>query len=398
MRRIARLRRPSGLHPTSTIPRATAGPSISSQRFSSSSPILTSRRVTPISAYPSNLSRFYSTKDSKPTTTEELESVTSQFAEPLEAEDDLSLVEDLDTIEGAEEYEETWTPYVVPQELRDASSPADIADVDYKPATDGSKLETVGGVAKWWDAEDHWHSSGNFVSFRPKEKITDAALLEINVRRAVVEALALRQSGGEDKLLGLWNTDVPKEDLMKMLGVEVKSDATIGGDAQAVAEMLEFKPVEVSLEEGSVFDAAPETIGAEEAKEIVESWDQSWKSVQLADPRLRFAVTKRVFQLTGHLIPDHRLPLLSDVSSVLQTITTPPKPVTLTQEIQENRQELVNMPNVSVATKRVTKAHKEEKLGRLKIMQAELEKRGLPLWGHGGAMKGKNLQWLKGGA
>ncbi|KAI1267916.1 ribosomal subunit 39S-domain-containing protein [Xylariaceae sp. FL1019] len=395
MRRIARLRRPSCLPTTSTVPRTTCGPHISSQRFSSSSSTLTSRRVTPISASPI---RFYSTNQPKPTSTEEVE--LPEETESLQAKDDLPIIEDIpvDAIEGAEEYEETWSPYATPIELRDASRPADIADVEYKPATDGSKLETVGGVAKWWDAEDNWHSSGNFVSFRPKEKITDAKLLEVNVRRAVVEALALKQTGGEDRLLGLWNTDVPKEDLIKMLGVEVRSDATIGSDAQAVAEMLEFKPMEVSLEEGSAFDAQAEAIGAEEAQEIVESWDQSWKSVQLTDPRLRFAVTKRVFQLTGQLVPDHRLPLLSDVSSLLQTITTPPKPVTLTQEIQLNRQELVNMPNVSVATKRVTKAHKEEKLGRLKIMQAELEKRGLPLWGHGGAMKGKDLERLRGGA
>lgn len=107
-------------------------------------------------------------------------------------------------------------------------------------------------------------------------------------------------------------------------------------------------------------------------------------------------MTKRIFQLTGQLIPDHQLTSLTTVQALLHTLKKPPKPATLTEEIQKHKQELLEMPNVTIATKRVTKGDKEKALGRFKLMQAEFKKRDLPGVGHGYARKGKELQRLRG--
>jgi hypothetical protein len=69
----------------------------------------------------------------------------------------------------------------------------------------------------------------------------------------------------------------------------------------------------------------------------------------------------------------------------------------LTQEIQKRQQELLELPNVTIATKRVTKGDKEKALGRFKLMQEEFKKRDLPVLGHGFARKGKELSRLRGG-
>lgn len=101
-------------------------------------------------------------------------------------------------------------------------------------------------------------------------------------------------------------------------------------------------------------------------------------------------MTKRLFQLTGHRVPDHNLPNVKDVQSLLRMVQKPPKPKTLNEEIKR-RQELPSMPNVQISAKRVTRGQKDQALGRFKLIARELEKRGLPLRGHGGAQKGREV-------
>ena len=108
-------------------------------------------------------------------------------------------------------------------------------------------------------------------------------------------------------------------------------------------------------------------------------------------------VTKRVFQLTGQLVPDHQLQSITTVQSLLHTLKKPPKPATLTQELQERHPDLRDLPNVTVAPKRVTRGDKEIALGRFKLMQEEFKKRQIPAYGHGYARKGKEVQRQRGG-
>ncbi|KAG4217143.1 hypothetical protein PC116_g34376, partial [Phytophthora cactorum] len=108
-------------------------------------------------------------------------------------------------------------------------------------------------------------------------------------------------------------------------------------------------------------------------------------------------VTKRVFQLTGQLVHDHQLSSITDIRSQLHAVQKPPKPKTLTEEIQERRQDLVQIPNVSFATKRITRGDREKAVGRFKLIEEELKKRDLPLEGHGFVRKNTEISRFKGG-
>ena len=143
-------------------------------------------------------------------------------------------------------------------------------------------------------------------------------------------------------------------------------------------------------------------------------------------------VTKRIFQLTGHLIPDHRLSEITNVQSLLRVLQKPPKPRTLTDEIlkrdlklrqqqqqqqqqeegqkeaetqqaegqqqqQQKPLELTQLPNVTFVPRRVTRGDRETAVGRYKLIEAEFRKRDLPVHGHGYARKNKERTWLRGG-
>ncbi|KAI1120356.1 ribosomal subunit 39S-domain-containing protein [Nemania abortiva] len=441
MRRIPRLRRPSGLSSnSSTITAAAINMSRHSQRsaapFSSSS----SSSQSTLTALPSrqrptatrllvpqpSVTRFYSSEKQQETaaptqTPEQAQTQTPSQAQaqaqaPIQEQEQgkelqfASRVADeiIDSETGTpldwaeEEIVTSEGPYTAPPMRMEAAREEEIADPTYMPASSAEGLKRVGGLSDWWNRRDNWDVGGDFAGFRPRQKVADAALLEAAVRRAVIEAFALREAGREDDLVGVWPMAVSKADLQGLLAWDVKSaengSPALGGDAAVVAEGLRWKDENVLDVVEDEHPASPsEVLSSEEAAALSQTWDPSWKSISLADPRIRFAVTKRVFQLTGQLIPDHQLPSISTVHSLLGALKKPPKPATLTEEIQTRHADLLAQPNVSFAPKRITRGDKEKALGRFKIMQAEFKKRDLPLDGHGYARKGKEISRLRGG-
>jgi len=117
----------------------------------------------------------------------------------------------------------------------------------------------------------------------------------------------------------------------------------------------------------------------------------------LQDVTLKFAVAKRVFQLSGHVIPDFKLPQIHNVQQLLKILVRPSKPIKLVEEIQR-RGELLALPNVTVYPRRVTVMDKERMVGRWKVIERELERRGLPVTGDGGLPRPKEIAWLFGKA
>ncbi|KAI1146511.1 ribosomal subunit 39S-domain-containing protein [Nemania diffusa] len=429
MRRIPRLRRPSGLPSPSTttttnISRSVAGPSHIAQPFSSSSQSTISalpsrQRPTAARSFvsPPSLARFSSSekqpeqKTPTPTREPEVEAQTqaqTQEQEPgtgpgTELQHASRVADDIidhrtgDSFSWSEETAAISAgPYTAPPSQRvEAARQHEVADPTYSPATTSEGLKTVGGLSGWWSNPDHWGAGGDFTSFRPREKVTDPALIEAAVRRAVVEAFALREVGHEDQLLSVWPTTVSKADLQGLLAWDLKSTGdgspTLGGSAAVVAEGLRWKD-DSDIVSGDHDAQHEEILSSAEAAALSQTWDQSWKTISLVDPRIRFAVTKRLFQLTGQLIPDHQLPGLRTVHSLLAALKKPPKPATLTEEIATRHPELLAMPNITVSPKRVTRGDKEKALGRYKLTQAEFRKRNLPTDGHGWERKGKEMQ------
>jgi hypothetical protein len=86
-------------------------------------------------------------------------------------------------------------------------------------------------------------------------------------------------------------------------------------------------------------------------------------------------------QLTGIRISDSAIDSARTVRSLLTHITKKPKPTKLFDALAE-RQDLVKLPNVTIYNRRITPIDKEKMVGRWKIIEKELNSRGLPLTGH----------------
>lgn len=394
MRRIPRLRRPSSLS-TSTS-RTPIAPLIT-QCPSSSSQSLSVSNLKPIPASVQRLAfvRVYSS-DNHPN-----RKSTSRDAEEVQ-ESQLNDLNEGNIEEVEDQLSQQWQTYVPPPQRSYAERSDEVSDPEYVPALTAEGLETVGGLGDWWDQQTHWPKSADFVGFKPLERVLDPAVIEASVRRAVIEAFALKQAGREDDLVKTW--PIARDGVVRQL-MEVDVNVTEGGavsltgDISVVIDSLNWKDEASVAGESAADEPASDrpVFRTEEAQKYREVWGNGWKTASLSDPRLKFAVTKRIFQLTGQLVHDHQLPSISDVRSLLHVVQTPPKPRTLTQEIQERRQDLVQLPNVSIATKRITRGDREKALGRFKIIEEELKKRDLPLEGHGFVRKNRELSRLKGG-
>lgn len=290
MRRIPRIRTPSGL--SSTTPphvRSISGSAKIAQSYHSQPSHNSPQRPTIRSLCPSHLNRFYSSSSDKPTSTP------TQVTESSSGKD-LELKADEDHLqEWAEEDVDDLVssgPYVAPPSRVDAAREEEVADPTYVPATSADGLKTVGGLGNWWNQPQNWNSGGNFSGFRPKTKITDPALIEASVRRAVIEALALKEVGREEDLVGVWPTRTSKADIQNLLSLDVQSHGndgvvSLGGDATAVAEGLRWKDEEPVSDHGN---SDMDALTPEEAADLNKSWDPSWKSISIADARIRFAV------------------------------------------------------------------------------------------------------------
>ncbi|KAK6948734.1 hypothetical protein Daesc_010504 [Daldinia eschscholtzii] len=375
MRRISRLRRPSGL---------------------------------PISTPCSPIAPLPSTHDH--TTTPEVEQVPKEEAAQLAEEEIYELESPTPT---------QWQTYVPPPQRSYAERLDDISDATYVPALTADGLETVGGLRNWWDRPEHWLV--DFIGFKPLNSVLDPAVLETSVRRAVIEAFALKQAGREDELVKAWPI-AGEDELSRLLSVEINvapdGAVSLTGDVSAVLDSLAQKSEPTMADESVVGSTSVPVPSTEEAQKYKSAWGHGWKAVSLSDPRIKFAVslalyeflyllnlktnavlqvTKRVFQLTGQLVHDHQLSSITDIRSLLHAVQKPPKPKTLTEEIQERRQDLVQIPNVSFATKRITRGDREKAVGRFKLIEEELKKRDLPLEGHGFVRKNTEISRFKGG-
>ncbi|KAI0844238.1 ribosomal subunit 39S-domain-containing protein [Daldinia vernicosa] len=392
MRRIPRLRRPSGL--STSAPCSSITPLVG-QCAPVSQTISTSCRRPISTTFQSPLSlRFYST-DKQPSTQSQSSSP-SLGTEQAQKEELQELTEE-DT-EEAEHVPPQWQAYIPPPRRSYAERFDDVSDSSYVPALTADGLETVGGLNNWWDQPEHWTS--DFVGFKPLNPVLDPAVLETSVRRAVVEAFALKQAGREDELTKAWPI-AGEDELHRLLSVEINvakdGAVSLTGDVSAVVSSLVQRGEPPVMNESAEENTSVPVLSAEEAQKYKDAWSHGWKAVPLSDPRIKFAITKRIFQLTGQLVRDHQLSSIADVRSLLQAVQKPPKLKTLTQEIQERRQDLVQLPNVSFATKRITRGDREKAVGRFKLIEEELKKRDLPLVGHGFARKNRELSRLKGG-
>ncbi|KPM33935.1 hypothetical protein AK830_g12637 [Neonectria ditissima] len=279
---------------------------------------------------------------------------------------------------------------VLPPRRTEAVTEKELQSVDpsYVPATELGDLDEIEPIKTWWERPGHWGEESEFRGFAPK-KVEDRAVIELYLRRAVVETLALQEVGLLDEWVAKKWRAGERAELDQALAVDIAvqdGKATLKGDLKAITGRLTSE-----IEEPEQV----ENVSAEEAKEIVKTWDASWKEVALNNP-LKFAIRKRVYQLTGRLIPDAKLGAASTAQHLLTLTVSPAKRGKKLAEILEMKGDLPALSNVTVHARKVGPIDKEIAVGRWKLIEEELTKRGLPVTGTAGLGKNKERDWLSG--
>ena len=86
-------------------------------------------------------------------------------------------------------------------------------------------------------------------------------------------------------------------------------------------------------------------------------------------------------QLSGRRVPDPIIDRIDTAKSLFEYLITKPKPKKLADALME-KDDLVSRSNVQVFDRRYTPIDQEKALGRWKVIEEELVKRGLPVTGH----------------
>lgn len=86
-------------------------------------------------------------------------------------------------------------------------------------------------------------------------------------------------------------------------------------------------------------------------------------------------------QLTGKRISDPDISQIDTARSLLDLLAQKPKPKKLA-EVLLNHEDLISVPNVRIFGRRYTPIDKERDVGRWKVIEKELRRRGLPVTGH----------------
>lgn len=104
---------------------------------------------------------------------------------------------------------------------------------------------------------------------------------------------------------------------------------------------------------------------------------------------------KRLYQLTGILIPDAKLAAANTAKHILTLAARDPRPLKLAQML-EKRSAFNDLTNVTVHDRKIGPIDKEVAVGRWKVIEEELKRRDLPVTGYGNAARNKERDWLTG--
>jgi len=255
--------------------------------------------------------------------------------------------------------------------------------------------------------------------YLPSTKTTDPEALNAALHRAIAEVFTLQKAGldlsltskefalyhepisihsvkvglSEDKAGAALEFSDPEaesailealEDLSNTSQDAIAETASTSAITDTIADAQET--MDSSLDEASM-DAANTAISAgqgspgSQAATSFERWGMGWQSISIQNPDIKFAVVKRLMQLTGHRLSD---PIIQDTNTagqLLSRVTTPPKPKKLIEAIQRDGR-LQQVSNVKISGRRVTSIDKEQEVGRWKVIEYALRERGLPIVRH----------------
>ncbi|PBP27328.1 hypothetical protein BUE80_DR001643 [Diplocarpon rosae] len=306
-----------------------------------------------------------------------------------------------------------------------AKKPARVKNLGtYQPANTWDGLQYVGDPVR--DPRD-WEGEYELAAFAPRKVVTDSDKIIASLHRALVEIFALQEAGvplskiskdapGQDLTLDVTFIDSPAGPKLKFADVApsledivmslvpvanenaektnpTESEEDVAADRSDVDPLhpeTEPAPVDETVEKSKSTETE-EDIAAEQSAEdfmetkrvtvlyedLIATWGPTWLQVSLDNPEIKFAVMKRLMQLTGIRIPDSQLKARTP-QQVLKHLVVPPKPRKLVEALKE-KEELMTLPNVSIHKRRLTAIDKQKRLGRWKIIKQELSRRDLPL-------------------
>ncbi|EKD15950.1 uncharacterized protein L3040_003192 [Drepanopeziza brunnea f. sp. 'multigermtubi'] len=328
-------------------------------------------------------------------------------------------------IEDAKEERATQLAAIEAQR-RQRETVADLDTSGYEPATTWDGLEEVGGPLR--DPRD-WEGEYTSIAFAPREVMVDSEEITAALHRAMVEVFALQEAGvplssisteqpgqdltmdvtfGEDAKLQFAENAPSLEDIVQSLAPVVdetieKMDPT-ESEEDVAADRSDVDPLHPDAEEYVVEETAEEAEPTESEEDVaadrstedplqaqadsveitfedlIASWGPAWLQVSIENPEVKFAVHKRMMQITGLRIPDAHLKAQTP-HQLLKHLVKAPKPRKLVEALSQ-KEDLVTLPNVAIYGKRITPIDKQRSLGRWKIIEKELEARGLPVTGH----------------
>ncbi|KAL4990480.1 ribosomal subunit 39S-domain-containing protein, partial [Aspergillus falconensis] len=270
----------------------------------------------------------------------------------------------------------------------------DVTAGEYVPATTWEGLDRIGHLGRWNDLPPKTEDA--YSSFSSNRRLTKPGHLALAAHQTAVE-LCLMHSLNKP-LTSVCEVVEHEEPILKMIldcRIRPKSgwDSALEYPNKETEDALVFVFKQIGAQGAEPADAteATETAEAEEsvdgsaerAKEIPFSGDKDvndkgYLTLSLSDPATKFAFLKRFSQLSGLYFPDPTIESITSVKQVMAHILkeTAPKPKKLAENLLAN-DTLQILPNVKIFAKRQKPWHKDEELGRKKLIDAELRRRGL---------------------
>ncbi|MCJ1392172.1 hypothetical protein MMC18_005039 [Xylographa bjoerkii] len=285
------------------------------------------------------------------------------------------------------------------------------AYADYVPATTWDGLDHIGGATGWW--EEAWDEEHQFNGFMSPTKLESNDAVKRVVRKAIVEIHMLKQVNkpfaevtqfplqsqfdfssvtfvkAEDGIIsmdngGIENKSVTLDSIMSLdqaPEAEAEAPTAIHSEDEVSREALEthLKFGDIAINQDTIGRQISDTGNTEKpVPQRVD--DEIWMGISLEDQMMKFAVLKRVMQLTGRRIADPVIGRVHNVADLVEHLTEKPKPKKLAEQLMA-KPALASMPNVQIFDRRHTPIDKEKEVGRWKVIERELMRRGLPVTG-----------------
>ncbi|KAL4900503.1 hypothetical protein BDW74DRAFT_182594 [Aspergillus multicolor] len=264
----------------------------------------------------------------------------------------------------------------------------EVIDGEYVPATTWEGLDRIGHLGEWTDLPPN--SEDAFTSFSSNRRLNKPGHLALAAHQTAVE-LCLMQSLNKPlaSICEVVEHEKPVFKLIYNCKIQPKSawDSALEYPDKETEDALVFIFKQIGAQEteqsaGISANAETEEDGIAVKKPFFFGYqdvkDKGFLTLSLSDPATKFAFLKRFSQLSGHYFPDPAIESITSVKQVLGHILkeTAPKPKKLAEHLLAN-DTLQSLPNVKIFAKRQKPWHKDEELGRKKLIDRELRRRGL---------------------